>query len=348
MQNRLIWIDAVRFIAIFTVVILHTAAPLLSQYTQIPIINWHVANLYNSAVRMGVPLFFMISGFLLLRNYDEDTKVFFTKRIHKVIIPMLAWSLIYILFIKYVQEKDINVIKRMIVALNMYTYYHLWFLYTLLGLYLITPFLRIIVKHASDKLLYYFLGLWLIHISIIPLINKFAHVAFESHLALMSDALGYFIFGYVLSKFSYSKKMFYGALLIFILSSIAVAGITFILTEQAGSFDKTFYGSQGGLGIVQSISTFILIKYWFNDRKVPLKESTSKFIKYFSVTSFGIYLVHPIIITVLEKAYLGFSASVNNGNTALMIPLVSILTLLLSSIVIYMMQKIPYIKKIVP
>lgn len=347
-NQRLIWIEAIRFIAIFAVVVLHSASPLLSMYPEVIMKNWYVANIYDSVVRMGVPLFFMISGFLLLRKYDEDNKVFFTKRIHKVIIPMLAWAFIYILFIKYVQEKDINIIKRMIVALNMYTYYHLWFLYTLLGLYLVTPFLRIIIKYSSKKLLYYFLGLWLIHVFIIPMINKLGHVSFQSHLPIFTESLGYFVLGYVLANFRYSKKIFYIALLAFVISTISVIMATYIFTINLGAFDSSFYGAEGGFGIIQAISTFIMIKYSFCDSHNELSLKSVKIIKYFSTTSFGIYLIHPIFIAIFEKGYFGFIIDIKTGDAFYLIPTLAILTFVFSSITVYMMQKIPYIKNIVP
>ena len=72
------WISLLRVIATIAVVILHVASPILNQYNDIMISYWHVGNVYDSMVRFSVPLFFMVSGVLLL-NKDYELLVFLKK-----------------------------------------------------------------------------------------------------------------------------------------------------------------------------------------------------------------------------------------------------------------------------
>lgn len=93
-NNRIFWVDGVRVVAILSIVWLHSFATLLYRFDSIPISSWWLGNLYDSIARMGVPLFFMISGFLLL-DKSEPWSIFLRKRMTKVIIPFIAWTIIY-------------------------------------------------------------------------------------------------------------------------------------------------------------------------------------------------------------------------------------------------------------
>lgn len=67
-DGKIFWVDFVRVLATFLVILLHSAAPLLYQYSSISKADWWVANIYDSISRICVPLFFMISGYLLLEK----------------------------------------------------------------------------------------------------------------------------------------------------------------------------------------------------------------------------------------------------------------------------------------
>ncbi len=80
-KENIVWVDWIRALATLGVVLIHTAGPLLYGYNQMPASYWWISNIYDSAARMCVPLFFMISGFLLLQK-DDSLKTFFAKRIN--------------------------------------------------------------------------------------------------------------------------------------------------------------------------------------------------------------------------------------------------------------------------
>jgi surface polysaccharide O-acyltransferase-like enzyme len=82
------WINNLRLIAMFAVVILHTASPLLFYHTGNPMQDWLVADIYNALVRFAVPVFVMITGALLLHR-DYELGDFLKKRIGRLILPFL-------------------------------------------------------------------------------------------------------------------------------------------------------------------------------------------------------------------------------------------------------------------
>lgn len=133
-EERKIYFDFLRIFATFAVIILHVSAQNWHT-TDINSFEWNIFNFYDSIVRWGVPIFVMISGALFL-NKNQSIKKIYTKNILRIIIAFIFWSLIYtVLFSKGLS------IKTMII--NFFEgYYHMWFLFMIVGLYMITPFIK--------------------------------------------------------------------------------------------------------------------------------------------------------------------------------------------------------------
>src|SRR5512136_2309158 len=90
-SERLPWVDVVRAGGAFLVVLAHVVLyPSLKGVGPL----W-AQSLYYTLTRVAVPLFFMASGYLLLRK-QESIGVFFSKRALRVFIPFLIWSFIYL------------------------------------------------------------------------------------------------------------------------------------------------------------------------------------------------------------------------------------------------------------
>lgn len=327
----------------FSVVFLHSAAPILYKIGKIDFSYWMIGNIYDSMVRMAVPLFFMVSGVLLLNHKEEPLFVFFQKRIHKVVIPLIAWSFIYILFKKYGLHQNVNIFKDMLLSLNRPEYYHLWFLYTIIGIYLVLPILKVFIKYASKHLQVYFIILWILSVSIIPFINYFTGIHIKSHMPMMAGYIGYLILGYQLAKIKITTKLFYVAILFIFISTLSTAFGTYYLSEKAGKYIGFFYGYFGVSTLIQAISYFIALKY-LGENLLNKYFTISQGITAISITSLGIYLVHPIYIFILQK----IGITVFSSNPIIMVPVVAILTFLLSFITIYIIQKIPIGKMIAP
>jgi len=89
------WVDLIRVVAIYLVVVVHVSGQLTNIWGEIPNSQWLIADIYGGIARISVPLFFMISGYLLLPR-SETLKDFYMRRMTKVLIPFVAWSLIYL------------------------------------------------------------------------------------------------------------------------------------------------------------------------------------------------------------------------------------------------------------
>ncbi len=156
------WVDLVRVTAMFLVVTIHVSGQLTNVWGQIPDDQWMIANMYGSIARISVPLFFMVSGYLLLPR-SESLGSFYTKRMPKVVIPFVAWSVIYLSWMCGSQPGTCTPDSLRPYLLLQRSYFHLWFLYSLISIYFIFPVLRLMIRPETDKkVLWYLIGLWLI------------------------------------------------------------------------------------------------------------------------------------------------------------------------------------------
>jgi len=97
--SRILYIDILRIISIFAVVVLHVSAPFVVNIHTNGIETWWVGNIMDSSTRWCVPILIMISGKLMLGNEKEiELRDFLKKRLLKVLIPLLAWSFIYMVW----------------------------------------------------------------------------------------------------------------------------------------------------------------------------------------------------------------------------------------------------------
>lgn len=345
--KNILWIDLLRVVAMFGVVLLHAAASVLYQYGKIPMSYWWTANIYYTVFIVCVPLFFMISGYLLLEK-SEKISFFITKRITKVVIPLVIWSIVYLIWQKIViVDFDIS-FRSFYSIINSPTYYHLWFIYALVGVYIFIPILRIFIQNSSESIKYYFVIIWFFSESILSLFEKITGLERQVDFITISGFVGYFVLGYIIGHLNISKKLFNISKIILILTYVFTAYGIYFLSTRNGTFNNYFYGYLGSNIIFLSVIFFILFKYAFQDSKVFNYKLGVKIIHKLSSASLGIFLIHPIFLYHLNNQGFGFSLSATSGNPILFIPITAIVTFLLSFFVIRILQKIPVIKYCVP
>ncbi|MEH1855873.1 MAG: acyltransferase family protein [Nostoc sp.] len=346
--KNIIWVDFIRVFATFSVVLLHSSASLLYKYNELPLIYWWVGNLYNSATRMCVPLFFMLSGYLLLGK-TEPLRIFFTKRINKVVVPLFMWSIFYVLWKAY-YEKSISIsFDSFYGILSQPTYFHLGFLYQILSLYLYLPILRVIVQKSDTKILYYFVTLWILAASVIPFAEKFTKFSIGIDLKMFSGFVGYMLIGYLLGHVKFINKLLLTCLFLVVVSiSITAIGTFYLTVANAGNLVETLYEYSSPNIILLSISSFPFLKHCGENSRILNSKSSITIIKKLASASLGIYLIHPIFLNLFAEGRLGFTISSIHGNPVYSIPITAICVFLFSFITVCVLQKTPVINRSVP
>lgn len=148
-------IDVLRIISILAVILIHTTTKTI-ETTGLDVKNMPWALFLNQISRFAVPLFFMISGFVLQLNYPNHASylTYLKKRFNKILIPYVFWSLIYFLL---VYRQPIR--NFFYVLLSGEASYQLYFIPTLLIFYLAFPFLHSIYKIVTNKWMLIALGI---------------------------------------------------------------------------------------------------------------------------------------------------------------------------------------------
>ena len=261
MTERKTNFDLLRIIACLMVILLHTAALKIYYYSHLEV-EWKIMNIYDSLVRSAVPIFFMISGAFILGKQNFDFKKFFKKNILKIIIFYIFWSLFYM-----VDTLDIyTIIHSPLKAINIFidSKYHLWFIRTLIGIYLIIPFIKSITK-LDDKYIKYYLLLFLIFtVFKRTLIDLFPSKFILNRLFDLFDIpffsyVGYYILGYyIMNKDTSKLKIRYIAPL-FLITVIISSTITYF-TYKDGSLTYPLYNNFSITTFIESILLFIIFK----------------------------------------------------------------------------------------
>lgn len=185
-KSRVVWLDAVRLVAMFAVVCCHSTDPFNFYPGPEPdniadIKLWGA--IYGAVLRPCVPLFVMLTGALLL-PVRGDTETFYRKRIGRVFWPFLLWSVIYNLFpwltslvgcpptviLDFFPYSGEDVMRQSLgVSVDYISHIplnfsllavHMWYIYLLIGLYLYLPIFSAWVERASRRAQGWFLAAW--------------------------------------------------------------------------------------------------------------------------------------------------------------------------------------------
>lgn len=343
-MKRFLFFDWLRVLATIAVVTIHISAMFITANYFDGKSSWLAANFFESFTRWSVPIFVMISGALILSDQREYTyKSFLVKRISKIFIPLLGWSILYFLFYFIQGRVELNPIQFVSRFLNNGISVHFWFIYMLLGLTLVSPLLKLMLKNAAQKDLTYFLVLWFYASVVSRVLENVLGITFSMELFFVTDYVGYYILGYYLLTYElplWLRKFLYFGLIAGLLSTFA---ITHFLTVRAdGAFQSFWYGYHSPNVVLVSIGLFVLFKHSkiFNGEKLPAIPNL------LNTASFGIYLVHMMVLKFFADFLPQFWLT--NSHAAIAIPYRVLVTVVISAAIVLIMKKIPVIKNLVP
>jgi surface polysaccharide O-acyltransferase-like enzyme len=347
-------VDLIRAVAIILVILLHASIepnPYLTQMSPEGQMLWWTSDIYNSIARVCVPLFIMLTGALLLPpiKADEPLRVFFKKRWNRVGIPVLFWGGAYFAWRILVNGQTLTPLSF---AKGILTgpYPHFWFVYILLGLYLVTPLIRVIVAHANWNVIRYFFVLWLTGTAVIPLLTLSAALSpaatwFQSAVFLLTGLLGYFILGAYWSKLRFRRSLLILAL---VLSTVwTIVGTYFLVGALGEAYSQFFLDASSFSVIVASVALFLLLTSIPNQSLQSRYPKASRVLGAISENTLPIYLFHVMILEALQKGYFGFKLSVTTLNPIISIPLVTVVTLLICLAIIVPLKKVPGLRRLI-
>jgi surface polysaccharide O-acyltransferase-like enzyme len=306
-NKRIVYIDMLRILSIIAVIILHITADLLTRTNDFNTTSWWVSNIFNSVSRFAVPVFFMISGAMILRVEIKSYREFYKKRVLPLLIPLLSWSFIYGWYNQYyilksnmgVGEFLLDFGYKLLVDRN---YVHLWFLYAIIAIYSTVPLISKLVKSCTEKDIRYYLILWFI----VSVIYRFvSEVIFRwtnhyidisiMNIPMFMGFLGYFILGYYVYNYDLPIKWKNSLYNLGFISFFLTPILTYFASKHSGILDEMFYGNYSITTFFMAMAMFI----YFKEKETSIHDKTNykikKIISSISKASFSIYLIHLLV-----------------------------------------------------
>ena len=342
-RKRIAYLDNLRVVATFAVIMIHVAAQ--NWYSQdVNTTAWKVFNFYDSVARWSVPAFVMFSGALMLGK-NISLKKLYTEKIPRFLIVFLIWSLAYALIKGGSLETVLsNVIKGKT---------QLWFLYLIVGLYVCIPIFNKIVE--DQRITAYFLMVSFALSFVLPFIlqvlrdfggeqvQPWAKALTEAYkdmnITLTGGYASCYVAGYYLSKTEIRKPIRLFIYVLGILGAALTVLLSLHISQKQGVPVGDYYGDLNLNVVVQSVAVFVWFRY-----NAPSARWVNEIARKLNDCSFGVYLIHFMVIDALEKQ-LGLNTL--SFNPVLAVPVISAVVFTVSLVIAAVIRKIPILKKII-
>ena len=337
--------DLVRFIAVLLIVLCHALETVYFGKNNISIQSKLFYIAFHTISRLGVPLFLFLTGALLLNkkfNDEEDIKHFYKHNMLNLIIVCEIWYIIYylldiIVFKKSYHFKDFIPI---LFFLKQYPLSHAWYIPMIIGVYATIPFVEINIK-KYPKIIKSIMFANIIYVFVIPMVNKIL-MAFEIKYSIPMDfsmpfAGGvygiYIMLGYFLTKTFNEQKYKNKCTNVILIITMLISFIITVLIRNKLNCDSWY---NMFTILLCSSCLFILLL------KVKLILKLNKIMEKLSIYSFGVYLTHIEIISLMNKYGL---KDVLNCKMPIKCIIYFIITIVISYIITTLLSKNKYTRK---
>ncbi len=294
----------IRAVACIAVVLLHTVASASMLYNaQQSSLQMLVSNALQHSLMWAVPCFVMVTGALLLDPArDLSYRKLFGKYILRVVLALALFCFVFRIFSMVMDHEAFHPAVLLDVIIQMLTagsWSHLWYLYLLIGLYLLLPFYKKVAEHSSDTDLKYLLGVYFIFLSILPLLQKWnLSIGFYIHVATIYPF--YLFCGYALHKGTLAIGKWAGGCM-FLFSTIAMIMVTLVFQNSRPEIPEALAGYSTVIVILQAVGLFS-----FLDQNSGALSWCKRILLAIDRDSFSIYLVHMIFVRLFLR-YLGYN-----------------------------------------
>lgn len=340
-NKKIIWIQNLRAIACILIVLLHiidgwlkTNQIKLTMYSG----RWWIDNIFIQIfVRTAVPIFIMISGALLLNPKKNIKLGKIIKYIKKMFFIIITFGLFYCLIEQFVYDSFNNPLKSIgISILHVFenkSWGVMWYIYMMIGLYIITPLIKAFINNTDDKNLIFTLITLFIVSFIVPTINYLFNVEITNFYLEGFAYIFYYMMGYFIA---YRLKSLIKDRIIYFFGIIGLIGSLSLLILK-----NSYY-----LEFDTNINCFIaiwsmFIYYLCSNEIIKIKENN--ILNYIAKYSFGIFLIHTFWLNIINKGLNIYPNILPSGIGELVFLIGTITISIISCMILY---KLPLLKKI--
>ena len=330
--QRVFYYDVLRTLAIFAVIFQHVCASDFFFFSFSS--DWYFTTFGHSIVRWDVPMFVMISGALFLNpERDFPYRSLFGKYIPRLLIAYLFWKTAYYFIFDF--RGSFSLDKFFL------SHFHLWFLPMLMGIYMLVPILRKIVR---DRMLeQYVLLLWLFCLvfNFLKFSTFFQKMRWVYPLFSMNSVWifsGYFLLGHYLSHYRFRKRVKKWLYLFGWIGLLGTVAGTFALSIFEREANHLFYDNSSILTVAVSAAIFV----WIRERDSKFGSVVRKVVEYVRKDLFGIYLTHVLWLAVINVPSVRHLCS-----EMVTLPVISVVVFVLSLFTTKFIRCIPLLRKVV-
>lgn len=290
-KKHILWLDIVRILACILVVLTHSPLSIEGMDRNI------IYDINNFITSPCIPLFFMLSGYLIL-PVNLPLKAFLSRRLSRIIIPMIFWSLLWLFIFNIICDRI--GIENIIIKLFRLPFKNIvgvyWYIYSLAGLYLFAPIISKWLQSSSKREIEYYLILWGITL-VLPYINIILPGCYDSGgdfynpLYMFGGFLGFFILGYYIRKYSVHLS-YVNFIICFMLLFIRPALSLMHINGIGGAYLKIDIAAF-------SFFIFLICRCLCGD-----KRTSNSIISDLSNLTFGIYLIHFFVLKGITQNYI--------------------------------------------
>lgn len=310
-KTRIFSLDLLRAFACLLVILQHASEfyYITPSYKVDTADNTLYIGIMSSIARTSVPLFVMISGYFLL-PLSGSASAFFRKRFTRILYPFVAWCVIYAVYYVFYRGDSLQQMLTNIahIPVNFGTEVgHLWYIYMLVGLYLLVPVISPWLQNASRRALQGYLCLWAFT-TLLPYIRlAFPQVLGECFwnaspmLHYFTGFAGYFVAGYYMKAYGPLKPAKAALLL---LAGYAVTASVFCIRIYRVEWVNELELSWEFCSLNVAAATIGLFSL-FQSVRSKGGNATGRLVGRISNVSYGMYLAHIIVLNFYHDLFVG-------------------------------------------
>ena len=289
--------EYIRAFAIIAVITIHTMYSALLQFGNTAklcgVLSFQIV---VNLMWWAVPCFLMMTGSLLLDSKKEvPTKKLYGKYVVRMVITLFTFGLAYSWMELIFNSRTVSLVQIPQVVRNVLTgntWEHMWYIYCLIGLYVLLPLYKLIANHASDTQLKYILLILFVFESVFRL-TKVVDMSLGFYCHVNTIYPFWFLMGVAWNRGMFKRSIVFNVIFLTVSSGLLV--ITTVLRVIWNVPVNSLFGYDSVLVVAQSISLFSL----FNAIRTEIK--LDKMLVQIGDKSFGIYLVHMVFVNLAYK-----------------------------------------------
>lgn len=343
-QKREAFLDLLRIAACFLVIVNHTASGVfINRSPQEKV--WFVTVAYFLLSKPAVLLFYMISGYLLLGRQDSWKTAW--KRIRRILLVLLCCAAVYAVYHGFANDPNSTgreMLREFSNVLHEPPSNALWYLYTYLGLLIILPFLQKMAAGMEKKDYYVLFGLTCVFSGLLPIpvhYNEKWTLAWCFELPLISNAVGMLFAGQYFAKYGIQKtrKGFVIAACLSVAMVLLNTWATWMEYCRNEGADYLFFETRE---LMPNVIFTVCLFYMASFLRLPV--GLQKVVTQVGMCTFGMYLAGDLLLDILAPIH-----SLLDQRMHLLISLVlyQIIVFLCAFVIIYLVRKIPFIRKLI-